>query len=96
MAELATLAKGYSGADLGGLVREASLRALKDCLWAAEEQAKKESESDEPIWVQRKHFLDALGTIKPSVSDEVSLGCVCLMACPSASNEISAAFKSNN
>lgn len=65
--ELATLAEGFTGADLGGLVREASLQALKSSLLEEESS----DLIDEPLCVKKQHFVDALQNIKPSVSDEV-------------------------
>lgn len=65
--ELAELTTGFTGADLGGLVREASLQALKESLLTAAD----ETAEDEKLFVERKHFVEALANIKPSVSDEV-------------------------
>ncbi|MEM4475417.1 MAG: AAA family ATPase, partial [Fervidicoccaceae archaeon] len=54
--EIATLTEGYSGADLAALVREAGLRALRENMAASK--------------VSRRHFDEALQTVKPSLSKE--------------------------
>lgn len=72
MSELADLATGYTGADLGGLVREASVQALKDVLMAAETAISTDaSDAEYQVFVEKRHFLEALAKIKPSVSNEV-------------------------
>jgi transitional endoplasmic reticulum ATPase len=55
--ELIQQTKGYSGADIQGLVREAVLIALKESKMKATE-------------VQKKHFEKAMEKILPSLSDE--------------------------
>lgn len=68
-ADLAKSTEGFTGADLGGLVREASLQALKESLLAA--TADKDGPAED-LRVHKKHFLSALKNIKPSVTEEVS------------------------
>lgn len=68
--ELATLTENYTGADLGGLLRQASLLALKDSIDAS--LASPNNAANDDIPVNRNHFLTALRDIRPSVSAEVS------------------------
>lgn len=76
--ELATLTENYTGADLAGLVRQASLHALKDSIAAsllvdASEDASSSSQTaDHALCVSRDNFVKALAHIRPSVSEEVS------------------------
>lgn len=80
--ELAALTNNYTGADLAGLVRQASLQALKQSIASALAQpaeAKTKTDKDnveaideDPIAVSREHFMRALALIRPSVSEEVS------------------------
>lgn len=69
--ELSELTTGFTGADLGGLVREASLQALKESLLSSNMESTEEAGDEEQLFVGKKHFLEALANIKPSVSDEV-------------------------
>ncbi len=55
--EIALKTKGYSGADLAGLIREATLMALKESKM-------------KPTKVAMKHFEEALKQIMPSISEE--------------------------
>ena len=66
--ELAQLTESFTGADLAGLVRQASLQALRDSL-------KFESASEEEIdlKVHKQHFMSALQQMRPSVSTEVMI-----------------------
>ncbi|XP_005187952.1 nuclear valosin-containing protein-like [Musca domestica] len=59
--ELASLTDGYTGADLAGLVRQASMMALKESLNNAEIKL-------EDLCVCRDHFQKALKMLRPSVS----------------------------
>lgn len=61
--EIATLTNGYTGADLAGLVHQASLQTLKESIDI-------ESDDDD-LKVNRNHFLDAIRGLKPSVGDQV-------------------------
>jgi len=55
--ELAKLTKGYSGADLEALCREAGILAMK--------------RDESKVIIKTKDFLEAMKKIKPSISDEV-------------------------
>ncbi|CAO1324190.1 unnamed protein product [Diamesa hyperborea] len=68
--EIADITGGYTGADLAGLVRQASLQTLKESIMSAdvEEDAK---EGDMTILeVHRSHFMDAFKKLKPSVNEQ--------------------------
>lgn len=62
-AEIAGLAQGYTGADLAGLVRQASLQTLKESIDGGEDH--------DDLKVHRVHFIDAIKKLKPSVGDQV-------------------------
>ncbi|XP_061395606.1 nuclear valosin-containing protein-like [Musca vetustissima] len=59
--ELASLTDGYTGADLAGLVRQASMMALKESLNNNELKL-------EDLCVTREHFNKAVKMLRPSVS----------------------------
>lgn len=59
--EIALLTNGYTGADLAGLVRQASLQTLKESI---------DNEHDD-LKVRKVHFIDAIKKLKPSVGDQV-------------------------
>ena len=67
MENIASLTEGYTGADLAGLVRQASLQTLKDSILLGNF----EDSSTENLRVSMKHFLDVHRTLKPSVNQEV-------------------------
>ena len=78
LGELAKLTENYTGADIAGLVREASLHALKDSISLTEHNSDdnsmtsdRASTNDDLLEVNRKNFLQALQNIRPSVSAEV-------------------------
>ena len=62
--EIADLTKGYTGADLAGLVRQASLQTLKESI-------DRDSDSIDDLKVCKNHFLDAIKKLKPSVGEQV-------------------------
>ncbi|XP_031619973.1 nuclear valosin-containing protein-like isoform X2 [Contarinia nasturtii] len=63
--ELAELTDSFTGADLAGLVRQASLQALRDTL-----KIETTPESEIDLSVHKQHFLMALQNLRPSVSTE--------------------------
>lgn len=54
--------KGYTGADLAALVREASILALKEFMMAGD--------SSKPLAVSSRHFVKASERIRPSVPEK--------------------------
>lgn len=65
-AEISELTNGYTGADLAGLVRQASLQTLKESIDSGN--------SNDDLKVHKIHFLDAIKKLKPSVGEQVSDG----------------------
>jgi ribosome biogenesis ATPase len=63
--EIASMTNGYTGADLDGLIRQASLQALKESIDS-------EDTSNE-LSVGRAHFMNALKKLRPSVNEQVRL-----------------------
>lgn len=63
--EIAKMTVGYTGADLAGLVRQASLQTLKESI-------DDETGPDDELKVRKSHFVDAIAKIKPSVGEQVS------------------------
>lgn len=61
--ELAQLTESYTGADLAGLVREASLQSLQDSM--------DKPDSSDDMKVNKEHFRVALQNLRPSVTDKV-------------------------
>lgn len=59
--EIASLTNGYTGADLAGLVRQASLQTLKESI----------DEEHDDLKVRKVHFIYAIKKLKPSVGDQV-------------------------
>ena len=67
--EISELTNGYTGADLAGLVRQASLQTLKESI---------EGERlNDDLKVRRSHFIDAIKKLKPSVGEQASKNNVC-------------------
>jgi ribosome biogenesis ATPase len=64
--EIAQYTVGYTGADLAGLVRQASLQSLKSSIISDA------ADNTDNLTVQRDNFLQAFKSIKPSVNEEVS------------------------
>uniref|UniRef100_A0A1A9WD13 AAA+ ATPase domain-containing protein n=1 Tax=Glossina brevipalpis TaxID=37001 RepID=A0A1A9WD13_9MUSC len=58
---LASFTDGYTGADLSGLVRQASMLALKEALNNTDSKT-------EDLCVRRSHFLKAIDMLRPSVN----------------------------
>lgn len=65
---MAKLTDSFTGADLAGLVQQASLQALHESL-----TVEVASEADVDLSVHKRHFLVALKNARPSVSAEVSI-----------------------
>lgn len=63
--EISELTKGYTGADLAGLVRQASLQTLKESIDNGDVA------NDSPLKVSKAHFIDAIKKLKPSVGEQV-------------------------
>lgn len=62
-AEIAAMTDGYTGADLAGLVRQASLQTLKESIDGGDD--------NEDLTVRKSHFVDAIKRLKPSVGEKV-------------------------
>ncbi|ALC43327.1 smid [Drosophila busckii] len=62
--QLAVQTEGYTGADLAGLVKQASMFALRQALNEGKVSA------DEDLCVRNKHFMEALKQLRPSVSEQ--------------------------
>lgn len=61
--------ENYTGADLASLVREAGIAAFREFVLGATDDQSKCSEMDLKIY--RRHFEEAFGKTKPSVSPKV-------------------------
>lgn len=64
--EIAALTNGYTGADLAGLVRQASLQTLKESIDGDEGD-----DASVDLKVRKSHFIDAIKKLKPSVGEQV-------------------------
>lgn len=62
--ELAAKTDGYTGADLAGLVKQASMFSLRQSLNDGNTTA-------EDLCVNKQHFEEALKQLRPSVSEQV-------------------------
>lgn len=60
----------FTGADLSGLIRQASLHALKDFMATVGDD---DEDSDADLKVNKQHFMSALRHLRPSVSTDVSI-----------------------
>lgn len=67
---VARLTEGYTGADLAGLVRQASLQTLKDSIAECSSDDNVSDESEQDLKVAMVHFQEAIRSIKPSVNEE--------------------------
>lgn len=68
MEELAALTDSFTGADLAGLVRQASLQALRDSI-----RFEHTPENEIDLSVNKRHFMLALQQLRPSVTAEVNM-----------------------
>lgn len=59
--EISLITEGFTGADLDGLIRQASLQALKESIDVEEDGGE--------LKVHKSHFFDALRKLKPSVGE---------------------------
>lgn len=62
--ELAAKTDGYTGADLAGLVKQASMFSLRQSLNIGNTKV-------EDLCVNKQHFEEALKQLRPSVSEQV-------------------------
>ena len=83
--EIAEKTEGYTGADLAALVREASLKALRENMSSCAAKASAECKGDNSckdekiqeclknsmLKVEMKHFEEALKKVKPSVTQDM-------------------------
>lgn len=60
---ISKMTEGYTGADLAGLVRQASLQTLKESIDG--------DETNDDLKVYKTHFIDAIKKLKPSVGEQV-------------------------
>lgn len=67
---LARLTDGYTGADLAGLVRQASLQTLKDSISGSESEDTSAPALTQELHVALVHFLKAINSTKSSVNEE--------------------------
>lgn len=63
---LAAKTDGYTGADLAGLVKQASMFALRQSLNSG-------NTTVDDLCVRQQHFEEALKQLRPSVSEQVSI-----------------------
>ncbi|KAH8270229.1 hypothetical protein KR018_006068 [Drosophila ironensis] len=61
--EIAAQTEGYTGADLAGLVKQASMFALRQCLNDGDA-------SNDDLCVRSRHFNEAIQQLRPSVSEQ--------------------------
>lgn len=69
--EIAEHTNTYTGADLAGLVRQASFQALQESMLNDNT-----SDTDSELFVNKGHFLSALKHLRPSVSADVRDYCL--------------------
>uniref|UniRef100_A0A182MQZ8 AAA+ ATPase domain-containing protein n=1 Tax=Anopheles culicifacies TaxID=139723 RepID=A0A182MQZ8_9DIPT len=74
--KVAELTEGFTGADLAGLVRQASLQTLKDSIVASGDEERmgdsgqQQNDEDLNLVVRLEHFIQAIRNTKPSVNAE--------------------------
>lgn len=68
---ISRLTEGYTGADLAGLVRQASLQALKESMVVCSSDDNSSTALENVLKVGMAHFQEAIRNIKPSVNEEV-------------------------
>ena len=75
LAEIAELTRGYTGADLAALAKEAAMAALREFIKSGKIDLSKPGEISkevlESLKVSRRHFLEAMKMIRPTLLREV-------------------------
>ena len=73
--EIADMTKGYTGADLAALAKEAAMAALREFLKSGKVDLSKPGEISrsilETLKVSRRHFLEAMKVVRPTLMREV-------------------------
>ncbi|MGC9210320.1 MAG: CDC48 family AAA ATPase [Acidilobus sp.] len=73
--EIAEMTKGYTGADLAALAKEAAMAALREFIKSGKVDLSKEGEIKrsvlETLKVSRRHFLEAMKVVRPTLMREV-------------------------
>jgi len=75
LAEIADLTKGYTGADLAALAKEAAMAAVREFMNTGKVDLSKPGEIKkevlETLKVSRRHFLEAMKVVRPTLIREV-------------------------
>ncbi|ADL19616.1 Cell division control protein 48, AAA family [Acidilobus saccharovorans 345-15] len=75
LAEIADLTKGYTGADLAALAKEAAMAAVREFMSSGKVDLSKPGEIKkeilETLKVSRRHFLEAMKVVRPTLIREV-------------------------
>ncbi|MGC9071523.1 MAG: AAA family ATPase, partial [Acidilobus sp.] len=73
--EIADMTKGYTGADIAALAKEAAMAALREFIKSGKVDLTKEGEIKksilEALKVNRRHFLEAMKVVRPTLMREV-------------------------
>lgn len=65
LVDISCMTEGFTGADLDGLIRQASLQTLKESIDS--------NVNMNDMKVHNRHFVDALKKLKPSVNEQVNI-----------------------
>ena len=68
--EIVSRCENYSGADVSALIREASLSAAKELVYAEDHKMEDDVQEQNLIFLKMKNFTEALSRVKSSVSAE--------------------------